>query len=606
MQILYVLNTSAKHQIRKMTSAKEFHTWYPCSTFMQCSRGNFGEQATVVLLGETGSKWKAGFISSNLRKEEDIINLMATKESQSEEEYNCLVEQERMQNGLVEDIESLGLKPKEEVGGLSLVESGEFEGPKSSENDSEGTNHFLATIESKFEEEQGCFEEEQPNHQNGLVKEIECSYPKSNEALTGGGQELNECEDPKSLGNDSAGTNHLLARAVYDYRSKSDVELNLDCDDIITIISKESEHWWWGEKDGFYGYVPVNHITVDCNKDEINWQNGNYFDIYGETKLHLEMLSDRPRMLAYLEAVKENVEFLQGKSVMDVGSGTGILSLFLVRDGKAGKVHSIEASNASEYAEEIIKSNGYGGKVTIHNKMVEDVVIDEKIDLIVSEWMGTLLISEFMIESVINARDMFLAQGGNMWPSSSTLYCAPCSASAAFESKLKFWDDVYGFDFSVMKKSASKELTEIPIHDHVASPEELLAAPMGIMDLDMKTVSARDLENIENTLDITVTKSGLLHGFCTWFTVEFENLIDLRKPPVLFNTGPDGPLTHWKHPLLLLDSEINVCIGDRISCVVQLKRNSAMRRHLIVNLSGDIVRSEKVIFSFKKNFKCWQ
>ena len=531
---------------------------------------------------------------------------MATIESQSEEEYNCRAVQERTQNGLVEKIECLGLKRKEEVGGLSVEESGEFEGPKRSENDSEGTNHFLAMMESKLEEEKNCCEKQLPN-QNGLVKEIECSDPKPNETVTDRFMEAsNKDEDPESLVNDAAGTNHFLARAVYDYRSKSDVELNLDCDDIITIISKESEHWWWGEKDGFYGYVPVNHITIHCNKDEINWQNGNYFDIYGETKLHLEMLSDRPRTLAYLEAVKENVEFLQGKSIMDVGSGTGILSLFLVRDGKAGKVHSIEASNASQYAEEIIISNGYGGKVTLHNKMVEDLVIDEKIDLIVSEWMGTLLISEFMIESVINAREMFLAQDGKMWPSSSTLHCAPCSATAAFESKLKFWDDVYGFDFSVMKKRASKELTEIPIHDHVATPEELLAVPMGIMDLDMKTVTSRDLENIENTLDFNVTKSGLFNGFCTWFTVEFENFMEQERPPVLFNTGPDAPLTHWKHPLLLLDSEINVCIGDRIPCVVQLKRNGAMRRHLMVKLSGDVVRSDKVIFSFKKNFKCWQ
>eukprot|EP00112_Aurelia_sp_Birch-Aquarium-sp1_P000462 Seg1043.13 transcript_id=Seg1043.13/GoldUCD/mRNA.D3Y31 product="Protein arginine N-methyltransferase 2" protein_id=Seg1043.13/GoldUCD/D3Y31 len=464
----------------------------------------------------------------------------------------------------------------------------------------------MATVESQSQEEQNCYEKQQPS-QNGLLEEIERLGQKPKKEVLGRSLEKSsENEEPTSLGNDSECTNHFLARAVYDYRSKSNVELNLDCDDIITIISKESEHWWWGEKDGVYGYVPVNHITIDCDEDDVNWQNRNYFDIYGETRLHLEMLSDRPRTLVYLEAIKENVAFLQGKSVMDVGSGTGILSLFLARDGKAGKVHSIEASNASHYAEEIIKSNGYGGKITLHNKMVEDLVVDEKLDLIVSEWMGTLLISEFMIESVINARDMFLAADGKMWPSSSKLYCAPCSANTAFESKLKFWDDVYGFDFSVMKRSVSKELTEIPIHDHVASSDELLAIPKGVMDLDMKTVTSRDLESIEKTLDFTVTKSGSFHGFCTWFTVEFQNLIDPERPPILFNTGPDAPLTHWKHPLLLFDSETNVSIGDRISCVVQLKRNCAMRRHLILQLSGDIVRSEKIIFSFKKNFKCWQ
>ena len=66
---------------------------------------------------------------------------MATIESQSEEEHNCHETEETIQKGLVEKIECVGLKPKEEACGLSLVRgTNEFESPKSSENDSEGTN----------------------------------------------------------------------------------------------------------------------------------------------------------------------------------------------------------------------------------------------------------------------------------------------------------------------------------------------------------------------------------------------------------------------------------------------------------------------------------
>ena len=53
--------------------------------------------------------------------------------------------------------------------------------------------------------------------------------------------------------------------------------------------------------------------------------------------------------------------------------------------------------------------------------------------------MGTLLIFEMMIESVILARDRFLAVDGVMWPSHATLLLAPATATAFYDEKVLFW-----------------------------------------------------------------------------------------------------------------------------------------------------------------------
>lgn len=50
---------------------------------------------------------------------------------------------------------------------------------------------------------------------------------------------------------------------------------------------------------------------------------------------------------------------------------------------------------------------------------VEEVSIPEKVDLLVSEPMGTLLVNERMLESYIYARDHFLKPGGKLFPVSS-------------------------------------------------------------------------------------------------------------------------------------------------------------------------------------------
>ena len=51
--------------------------------------------------------------------------------------------------------------------------------------------------------------------------------------------------------------------------------------------------------------------------------------------------------------------------------------------------------------------------------------------MILSEWMGTMLVFEYMIESVILARDRCLHDDGVMWPSTASLYLTPVSAHAA-------------------------------------------------------------------------------------------------------------------------------------------------------------------------------
>lgn len=51
--------------------------------------------------------------------------------------------------------------------------------------------------------------------------------------------------------------------------------------------------------------------------------------------------------------------------------------------------------------------------------------LPEKVDVIVSEWMGYFLLRESMVESVLLARDRWLRPGGVMYPSHARLLVAP-------------------------------------------------------------------------------------------------------------------------------------------------------------------------------------
>lgn len=53
-----------------------------------------------------------------------------------------------------------------------------------------------------------------------------------------------------------------------------------------------------------------------------------YFDGYSHFSIHEEMLKDSIRTKAYMKAIVDNPELFKDKIVLDVGSGTGILSIF--------------------------------------------------------------------------------------------------------------------------------------------------------------------------------------------------------------------------------------------------------------------------------------
>ena len=66
---------------------------------------------------------------------------------------------------------------------------------------------------------------------------------------------------------------------------------------------------------------------------------------------------DEVRTTHYRNAIVNNRTDFQGKIVMDVGAGSGILSLFAAQAG-AAKVYAIEASNMAESARALVEANG--------------------------------------------------------------------------------------------------------------------------------------------------------------------------------------------------------------------------------------------------------
>ncbi|KAK2768181.1 hypothetical protein FQN54_000033 [Arachnomyces sp. PD_36] len=293
---------------------------------------------------------------------------------------------------------------------------------------------------------------------------------------------------------------------------------------------------------------------------KVREEESDYFTSYSYNTIHESMLKDTVRTNSYRDFIYDNKRLFKDKVVLDVGCGTGILSMFCAKAG-AKQVIAVDNSNIIERAREIVYDNGFGDVIKCLRGKIEEVVLPvPKVDIIVSEWMGYCLLFEAMFDSVMWARDRYLVPGGLMVPSHATLRIAPISDPDFVSSHISFWKSVYGFDMSRM-------LTNI--HDEVivrSIPQSTVAAePPAFLHLPLHTVTQEELIFIK---DFSVTLAGdidALDGWAVWFDMFFmpsadstlpENAIPddmTKKGYVAFTTGPEGPETHWQTGVLLID-----------------------------------------------------
>jgi protein arginine N-methyltransferase 6 len=129
----------------------------------------------------------------------------------------------------------------------------------------------------------------------------------------------------------------------------------------------------------------------------------------------------------------------------------------------------VEASGIADQARRIVAENHMEDKIKVIKQKMENVILPEKVDVIISEWMGYFLIYESMLDSVLFARDRWLKQGGTVFPSRARMYMAPICDDETWAEKIDFWRNVYGVNMTSMIPHAVKCAFEEPMVETVPS-----------------------------------------------------------------------------------------------------------------------------------------
>jgi len=325
--------------------------------------------------------------------------------------------------------------------------------------------------------------------------------------------------------------------------------------------------------------------TKDAKKDSGEMTSKDYyFDSYAHFGIHEEMLKDEVRTVTYRNSMIHNKHLFAGKTVLDVGCGTGILCMFAAKAG-AKKVIGIECSGIVDHARNIVKANNLDHVVTLVKGKVEEVELPdgvEKVDIIISEWMGYCLFYESMLNTVIYARDKWLADGGLMFPDRATLYVTAIEDRQYKEEKINWWDNVYGFDMSCIRQVA---LTE-PLVDSV-DHKQVCTNSCILKEIDISTVKVEDLA-FSSPFQLMCKRNDYVQALVCYFDVQFSHC----HKKTGFSTGPFARYTHWKQTVFYLEDYLTVKANEEVSGKFVCNPNQSNHRDLDfeidVNFDGEL------------------
>jgi type I protein arginine methyltransferase len=266
------------------------------------------------------------------------------------------------------------------------------------------------------------------------------------------------------------------------------------------------------------------------------------------------MIADETRINAYARALQAVVR--PDSVVVDIGAGTGILSLLACRYG-ARKVFAVEPSDVIAVAREIACANGLDDRIEFIQAMSADVTLPERADIIVSDLHGVLPFFKQHLTSIIDARKRLLSPGGTLIPARECLWGAFVEAPRLYDGLVEPWSEVRsGFDMNAARRIVTSTWEKAAVDQ-----DQLISEPCCWGTIDYATVQSPD---VFGTVTGRARRNGVAHGLVLWFDA-------MLHKDVGFSNAPGQPTMIYGVGFLPFSSAADVEAGDSIEVWLRAK-----------------------------------
>lgn len=286
---------------------------------------------------------------------------------------------------------------------------------------------------------------------------------------------------------------------------------------------------------------------------------------------HGMMLTDQRRIDAYRWAIEATVR--PGDVVVDLGAGSGILSLLAARAG-ARKVYAIERGTVARLAKAIVAGSPFADRIEVIESPVETAVLPERADLAVTETVGHIAIDEGIAEILDTARERFLKPGGSEIPHELWLSAAPVRLPRSLLRAVEL-REVVGFDLGLVGDAVANGLLRVKHED--LSPDASLGPPREIWRQPAVMSGCLGAHRAR----LPIERAGHVSGLALLLGIELVDDVTLELEL--------GQPSHWACPVLPLRPALDVLANDVLEATVVLGGREARGWHVRQLRGGRVV-----------------
>lgn len=309
---------------------------------------------------------------------------------------------------------------------------------------------------------------------------------------------------------------------------------------------------------------------------------------------HDLMLNDRLRMTAYRRAIFEAVK--PGDLVLDLGTGTGILSLWALEAG-AARVYGIDLSAPIlQQAVARMQRAGFAERFAPINRLSYQVELPQRVDVLISEIIGNMADNEDFQPILEDAIRRFLKPGGIALPRSTSAYLVPVAAPTAHHNLSAGHIASLTPHYQIAELYRQKGIdSPFNLYYDCILPRSLyLSAPQQVRRYE----GAWDQPaTYELDLCYSLEREAVLTGFKAYFIAELtaSTTLDISGDDIGNGEASDS----WKHAYLPIEQPIDVQRGDRLQLRFSRRypREGAGFRQ-VYRWQGQVTRAEQVVGRF--------
>jgi protein arginine N-methyltransferase 1 len=273
---------------------------------------------------------------------------------------------------------------------------------------------------------------------------------------------------------------------------------------------------------------------------------------------HSTMLNDALRVDAYSHAILKTVG--PGDVVVDLGCGTGVLSILACQAG-AARVFAIEHGPIIEVARRVAEINGYQDRITFIQGLSTEIALPELCDVLVTETIGNIGFDEGIVGFANDARRRFLKPGARVVPEGLELFLVPVCSDLMYQPITAWENKIRGLDFS-----PGAVLSANSIH-WVRLKQDMFLAPAQ-KTCQVHIGNGQD-ERLTGAMEFEFLESGCVHGLGGWFNARLIGDVSISN-------GPPFEWSSWANAFLPFPKPVKVAPADRLRVELKIGANGAL------------------------------